>query len=185
MIHPSCLHARTIQQAYALPKATAFSDVSADDDVVELLYAAYGGEIENLDACVGALAEGKEASLGGIFGLLLHTAWVDQLYRTFFGDRYHHLHSRPIENVSLANISGLINQTLGVTDLPASGFTVPEVTVCTGECEAAGISGVSLAERYAMSWEVRDVVEGMLVPAVRYSLLRGAFGCTQFGLFLG
>ncbi|CBJ27734.1 peroxidase [Ectocarpus siliculosus] len=145
-----------VREAYELSKATAFSDVSADDDVVQLLYAAYGGEIENLDACVGALAEEKEASLGGNFGDLLHTAWVNQLYRTFFGDRYHHLHSRPIENVSLASISGLINQTLGVTDLPASGFTVPEVTVCTGECEAAGISGVSLAERYAMSWEVID-----------------------------
>ncbi|CAB1101232.1 unnamed protein product [Ectocarpus sp. CCAP 1310/34] len=145
-----------VREAYDLPKATAMSDVSADDDVVELLYAAYGGEIENLDACVGALAEEKEASLGGNFGDLLHTAWVYQLYRTFFGDRYHHLHSRPIENVSLASISGLINQTLGVTDLPESGFMVPEVTVCTGECEAAGISGVSLAERYAMSWEIDD-----------------------------
>lgn len=133
-----------------------FSDVSPDDDVVELLYAAYGGEIDNLDACTGALAEEKEARLGGVFGDLLHTAWIEQMYRTIFGDRYHHMHSRPIEDVALSSFSQLINRTLGVTDLPESGFTVPEVNVCTGQCEAASASGVSLAERYTMSWEVRD-----------------------------
>lgn len=158
--HSSCRYTRAPQQAYGLPKATGFSDVSADDTVVELLFAAYGGEIDNLDACTGALAEEKDARLGGVFGDLLHTAWVEQLYRTIFGDRYHHMHSRPIEDVALSSFSQLINRTLGVTDLPESGFTVPEVNVCTGQCEAAGASGVSLAERYTMSWEVRDVGGG-------------------------
>ncbi|CAN0100591.1 unnamed protein product, partial [Ectocarpus fasciculatus] len=108
-----------VREAYGLSKASDFSDVSADEDVVELLHAVYGGDIDHLDACTGALAEDKEANLGGIFGELLHTAWLDQLYRSLFGDRYHHLHSRPIENVSgVTCISQLLNRTLGLADLP-------------------------------------------------------------------
>ena len=46
-----------------------------------LLSAAYGGDISNLDAIAGALAERPEASGGGFFGPLLHAAWVEQMYR--------------------------------------------------------------------------------------------------------
>lgn len=119
-----------------------------------LLQLAYGDDIDLLDAVTGALAEAKDESRGGFFGDTLHKAWVNQLYRTFFGDRYHHLHSRPIENVSLVSISALINQTLDVVDLPESGFEAPEVVVCTGQCETPGTEGYSLADRYMLAWEV-------------------------------
>ncbi|CAM9946401.1 unnamed protein product, partial [Ectocarpus sp. 13 AM-2016] len=44
-----------VRAAYGLLEATDFSDVSPDGEVAELLSSAYGGEIENLDACTGAL----------------------------------------------------------------------------------------------------------------------------------
>lgn len=106
----------------------------------------------------GALAEDKEAIRGGVLGELLHTALVDQLYRSFFGDRFHHLHSRPIENVSLVSISDLISRTVNVTDLPQSGFEAPGVNVCTENC--TGIDGDGqLAEKFGLSWEVTRVEE--------------------------
>lgn len=137
-----------------MPVAESFSDVSSNAHVANLLFEAYGGDINSLDACTGALAEDKNAFEGGVFGELLHAAWVDQLYRSFFGDRYHHLHSRPIENVSLVSISALIERNLNVTDLPLSGFEAPVTMVCTGDCDAVGVEGVSLGEEYAISWQV-------------------------------
>lgn len=96
------------------------------------------------------MAEDKEASRGGVLGELLHTALVDQLYRSFFGDRFHHLHSRPIENVSLVSISELISRNLNVTDLPQSGFEAPAVNVCTEDC----VVGDLLAEKFGLTWDV-------------------------------
>lgn len=142
-------------QAYNLSAAADFSEVTSDTDVANLLSVAYGGDIDTLDACTGALAEDKNSVEGGVFGELLHAAWKGQLYRSFFGDRYHHLHSRPIEDVSLVSISKLIELTLNVNDLPASGFEAPGVTVCTEDCDAVGVEGVSLGEDYAISWQVK------------------------------
>ncbi|CAN0294807.1 unnamed protein product, partial [Scytosiphon promiscuus] len=114
-----------VRKDYGLAAAASFSDVTSDTDVASLLSDAYGGDIESLDACLGALAEDKNSTEGGVLGELLHAAWLDQMYRSFFGDRYHHLHSRPIENVSLVSVSALIERTLDVTDLPGSGFEAP------------------------------------------------------------
>lgn len=60
--------------------------------------------------------------------------WVDQLYRTITGDRLYHNHSEEIEDVALAVLSGVINRTAGVTDLPLSVFDVPDISVCSGTC---------------------------------------------------
>lgn len=68
-------------QAYGLDRAVAFSDVTRDADLAELLSDAYGGDIDNLDAYTGALAERVLSANGGVFGELLHSAWREQLYR--------------------------------------------------------------------------------------------------------
>lgn len=52
-----------------------------DDGVAALLFAAYGGDISNLDAITGALAEHPKIGGGGFFGPLLHAAWAEQMYR--------------------------------------------------------------------------------------------------------
>ena len=46
-----------VDQAYGLDPASDFSDVTSDSDLAVLLSTAYGGEIDNLDAHTGALAE--------------------------------------------------------------------------------------------------------------------------------
>lgn len=76
-----CATLRELTQAYGLAPAVTFSDVTADADLVELLSDAYGGDIHNLDAYTGALAERVESTNGGVFGELLYAAWREQMYR--------------------------------------------------------------------------------------------------------
>ncbi|CAM9704645.1 unnamed protein product, partial [Ectocarpus fasciculatus] len=160
------------RQAFGLDVATSFSDVTtsstsssttssssasdSDELVATVLSAAYGGEISTLDAVTGALAEPKLTSSGGFFGELLHAAWLEQLYRTREGDRFHHLHSRSIEDASLATISDLLNRTTGAADLPLSAFAAAGVEVCGADCTAVGEEDVKLSDSYKMAWELQE-----------------------------
>ncbi|CBJ26336.1 peroxinectin precursor [Ectocarpus siliculosus] len=89
--------------AFGLSEATTFTDVTtsssstsssttttsttsssgsdADEEVADILSTAYGGNVSTLDAVTGALAEPTMASSGGVFGELLHAAWLEQMYR--------------------------------------------------------------------------------------------------------
>ena len=86
-ITPAYLPPPTQPQAYGLEPATTFADVTPDTDLAERLSAAYGGDIDLLDALTGALAEGTAAQTGGVFGDLLVEAWSDQFFRSIAGDR--------------------------------------------------------------------------------------------------
>lgn len=61
--------------------SSSYYTEDADEVVAALLSATYGGDISNLDAITGALAERAEATEGGFFGPLLHAAWVEQMLR--------------------------------------------------------------------------------------------------------
>ena len=120
-----------------------------------LLSTAYGGDIDNLDAITGALAEGTMASSGGVFGELLHEAWLDQFIRAIAGDRLYHIHGRPMEAVTNTTLSDVINRTMDVVDLPRSVFVAPGVTVCASDCEeAVGERDVALSDSFGISWQV-------------------------------
>ena len=120
-----------------------------------LLSSAYGGDIDNVDAITGALAEGTVASSGGVFGELLHEALLDQFIRAIAGDRLYHVHGRPMEAVANTTLSDVINRTMNVIDLPRSVFVAPGVTVCASDCEeAVGERDVALSDSFGISWEV-------------------------------
>ena len=125
--------------------------------MASLLSSAYGGDIDSVDAITGALAEGTMASSGGVFGELLHRAWLDQFIRAIAGDRLYHVHGRPMEAVANTTLSDVINRTMNVIDLPRSVFVAPGVTVCASDCEeVVGKRGVALSDRFQISWEVRE-----------------------------
>ncbi|CAM9513650.1 unnamed protein product, partial [Ectocarpus sp. 13 AM-2016] len=162
--------------AFGLSEATTFTDVTtsssstssstttttsssgsdADEEVADILSTAYGGNVSTLDAVTGALAEPTMASSGGFFGELLHAAWLEQMYRSFQGDRFHHLHSRDIEDASLTTISDLINRTTGAADIPLSAFVAAAVEVCGADCSSIGVSEADLSDSYSVAWEVLD-----------------------------
>eukprot|EP00904_Undaria_pinnatifida_P011031 jgi/Undpi1/7058/HiC_scaffold_21.g09532.m1 len=145
------------RQAYGLTTATDFSDITSDESLASLLSSAYGGDIDSVDAITGALAEGTMASSGGVFGELLHRAWLDQFIRAIAGDRLYHVHGRPMEAVANTTLSDVINRTMNVIDLPRSVFVAPGVTVCASDCEeVVGKRGVALSDRFQISWEVLD-----------------------------
>ncbi|CAM9145144.1 unnamed protein product [Ectocarpus sp. 8 AP-2014] len=160
------------RQAFGLDVATSFSDATtssssssttsmssasdSDELVATILSAAYGGDIATLDAVTGALAEPMLTSSGGFFGELMHAAWLEQMYRTFRGDRFHHLHSRSIEDASLVTISDLLNRTTGAADLPLSAFAAAGVEVCGVDCTTVGEEDVELSDSYKMAWEVQE-----------------------------
>ena len=130
--------------------------MTLDAEVATLLSAAYGGDIDSLDAVTGALAEGDSAStVGGIFGELLQAAWSEQLYRTIAGDRLYHIHARPIESVEGTILSEIIERTLNVTDLPFSVFQVPGVSVCSSDSVCFSEADITLSDNFGLSWEVR------------------------------
>ncbi|CAN0184392.1 unnamed protein product, partial [Scytosiphon promiscuus] len=130
--------------------------LDANEEVAAILSDAYGGDVTTLDAITGGLAESTGASSGGFFGPLLHAAWQEQLYRSYYGDRFHHLHSREIEDASLTTISDLLNRTAGAKDVPLSAFVAAGVTVCGADCIEIGVSEAELSDSYSIAWEVLD-----------------------------
>ncbi|CAM9152625.1 unnamed protein product [Ectocarpus sp. 12 AP-2014] len=78
------------------------------------------------------------------------------MYRTFRGDRFHHLHSRSIEDASLTTISDLLNRTTGAADLPLSAFAAAGVEVCGADCTAIREEDAELSDSYKMAWEIQE-----------------------------
>ena len=142
-------------QAYGLSTATNFSDITADASLATLISDAYGGDVENVDAITGALAEDTNATTGGLLGDLLFEAWIDQLIRTIAGDRFYHFHGRSMETVANTTLSEVINRTLHVTDLPLSTFVIPSAVVCASDCEVFGVADVTLSDSFGIAWQVR------------------------------
>lgn len=76
-----CLIVSTHPQAYDLAAATNFSDLTKDEELASILSDAHGGDIDNLDAITGALAEGTNPPSGDVLEALLVAAWSEQLLR--------------------------------------------------------------------------------------------------------
>eukprot|EP00903_Cladosiphon_okamuranus_P015565 g14370.t1 len=137
--------------AYGLYPAT-FANLTTDTELAARLSAAYGGDIDNLDAFTGALAEGTSASTGGVFGELIYEAWTDQLTNAIAGDRFYHFHGRTMENVANTTLKDVISRVMNATDLPLSIFQAPSITVCDGGCgNSKGVA--DLSDSFELSWE--------------------------------
>lgn len=129
--------------------------MTSDTDVAALLSDTYGGDIDNLDAVTGALAESGTTTVGGVFGELLKAAMSDQLYRAIAGDRLYHLHSRPIESVEGTILSEVIERTVNVTDLPFAVFQAPGISVCSSGSTCTSDADITLSDSFGLSWQVR------------------------------
>lgn len=90
-------------------------------------------------------------------------------HRNFQGDRFHHLHSRSIEDAALTTISDLLNRTTGAADLPQSAFAAAGVEVCGADCTAVGEEEADLSDSYKMAWEVHACIVAVLLCALHNS----------------
>ncbi|REK06719.1 MAG: LEPR-XLL domain-containing protein [Planctomycetota bacterium] len=119
---------------YGLERVTSFAEINSDPAIQQQLEALYG-DIDNIDAFVGALAEDHLS--GSSVGPLVDAVLVNQFTRLRDGDRFFYtndpeLASRDakrivdLEQVTLAKI---IQWNTGVTDLQDNVFFDPSVLV--------------------------------------------------------
>lgn len=74
------------REAYGLPRYTEFSQISSDEAIWGPIAEVYEGNIDDVDAFVGGLAEDKY--LDSLLGELFFTAIKDQFTRVRDGDRF-------------------------------------------------------------------------------------------------
>ena len=122
----------TLRAAFGLADATTFADITSDAALQTALAAIYDGNVDNIGAWVGALAE--DHLPGASVGELIHTSLVDQFTRLRDGDRFFYLNDPDLLQMEITAIIDLENLTLaqvirnntGITQLQANVFFVPE-----------------------------------------------------------
>jgi hypothetical protein len=113
----------SMRAAYGLPRVTSFAQITSDVTVQQKLQQLYGN-VNNIDAFVGALAE--DHSPGADVGPLTKAVLVDQFTRLRDGDRFFYLNQFSGKELSdlLANTSltKIIERNTGVTNLQDNIF---------------------------------------------------------------
>jgi hypothetical protein len=113
----------SMRAAYGLPRVTSFAQITSDPTVQQELQQVYGN-VNNIDAFVGALAE--DHAPGAAVGPLTRAVLVNQFTRTRDGDRFFYLntfHDGELQNL-LANTSltRIIQRNTAVSNLQADAF---------------------------------------------------------------
>jgi len=119
-------HYRSMRIVRQLPSIQSFSDITSDPELAAALSSIYGGNLNNIDAWVGMLAE--DHADGASVGLLLKREIEDQFRRLRDGDRLFYrgnaagLYTDGVLNAEIAAIIDLDNWRL--SDLLAANTSV-------------------------------------------------------------
>ena len=113
----------SMRAAYGLARVTSFAQITSDVAVQQKLQALYGN-VDNIDAFVGALAE--DHAPGAAVGALTKAVLVDQFTRLRDGDRFFYMnqfHGAELKSL-LANTSlaKIIERNTGITNLQSNVF---------------------------------------------------------------
>jgi peroxidase len=106
----------TLRDSYNLPKFTSFNQITSNAAVAQQLSTLYNGDIDNVDAFVGGLAEDHVA--GSSLGSLFHKIIQHQFQRSRDGDRFFYrgntagLYTNGVLNASIATLVNLNTVTL-------------------------------------------------------------------------
>ncbi|CAM9507284.1 unnamed protein product, partial [Ascophyllum nodosum] len=139
-----------LREAYNFSRVAAFTDITPDKTAQGILSTAYDGDVDLLDAYVGAVAENEEGST--LFaGPLLRAIFLDQLYRAKTGDRNHHGHGAQNEDVSLSTMYGLIVNNSMASSIQLNTFAAPEFVVLDS-CSDGTVNEVMLSTGYKLAW---------------------------------
>jgi len=122
----------TLRQAYGLDPVTDFDQISSDPEIQMLLEDLYG-DVNNIDAWVGGLAE--DHLPGASVGELIAESLVEQFSRLRDGDRLFYLADPDLSHPDIVAVAGdvgrtrlsdVIQRNTGVSSLQANVFFVPE-----------------------------------------------------------
>ncbi len=106
----------TLRESYNLPKFTSFNQITSNAAVAQQLSTLYNGNINNVDAFVGGLAEDHVA--GSSLGSLFHKIIQQQFQRSRDGDRLFYrsnlagLYTNGVLNAQVASLVNLNTVTL-------------------------------------------------------------------------
>jgi peroxidase len=123
----------TVRDAYGLPEAATFADITSDPQLQAALATVYDNDVNNVDLWVGALAEDHVA--GTSVGELILTGLVDQFTRLRDGDRFFYIGDEDLQTAevqSLVDFSSfsfmdLLNWDTDLSGMPASFFMATPV----------------------------------------------------------
>lgn len=115
----------TIRKNYGLTPYTSFNEITDDAVLVQELYEQYDGDINNIDAWVGMLAEKHLPN--SMFGELLQTIVLDQFTRIRDGDPFYYLNDSELTNeekeqITNTKLGELVARTSGMTTIPSRIF---------------------------------------------------------------
>jgi hypothetical protein len=184
----------SMRVAYGLPAVTRFAQITSDAAVQQKLQQLYGN-VNNIDAFVGALAEDHAA--GADVGPLTKAVLVDQFTRLRDGDRFFYLNQfsgQELNNlVANTSLTKIIERNSGVTNLQANAFyfrssisgTVSAVTSRSvrGRPSSHGLAGLTV--------QLKDDSGAVLATAVtdnggryRFDYLNGLYGTGDYAVHL-
>jgi peroxidase len=113
----------SMRAAYGLPKVTLFSQISSDPAVQQGLQNVYGN-VDNIDAFIGALAE--DHAPGADVGPLTKAVLANQFTRTRDGDRFFYLNQfsgTELQNLlANASLSDIIERNTGLSNIQENVF---------------------------------------------------------------
>lgn len=130
------------RQAFGLPVATTFADISSDVDIQSKLATAYGS-VDLVDAWVGGIAEDRVA--GALVGPLFRSVMLDQFMRLRSGDRFWYENEQFVADdlafIRSTTLADLITRNTSDVNLPAAVLTtgtVPSPTPAGGTAAGGG-----------------------------------------------
>lgn len=123
----------SIRVDYGLPARTSFSEITSDTELAANLSAAYNGDINNIDAWIGLMAEDHmpDSSVGETVAAIFR----DQFGRLRNCDRMFYLHDSELTPSEIAEIDAttladVIRRNTGIVTIQDNVFFAPPVCAC-------------------------------------------------------
>ncbi len=115
----------TIRESFGLQKVSSFADITSDGELQTKLEEIYEGDVNNIDAFVGLLAE--DHLDGAAVGETLQAVLVDQFVRLRDGDRFYyenHFSEQEIQQIEDVTFSDLIRRNTDTTTIQDNAFSL-------------------------------------------------------------
>lgn len=111
-----------VREAFGLPPAAGFADITTEPDVAAALASVYGS-VDGLDLWLGGLAE--DAAEGALAGPLFQAIIADQFTRLRDGDRFWaegRLDPALLEEIESTSLADIIRRNTGIVDIQDEVF---------------------------------------------------------------
>ena len=115
----------TIRESFGLQKVSSFADITSDQELQAKLEEIYEGDVNNIDAFVGLLAEDHVD--GAAVGETLQAVLVDQFVRLRDGDRFYYENNfsqQEIKQIEDVTFSDLIRRNTDTTIIQDNAFSL-------------------------------------------------------------